>query len=564
MKSLCAIVCLVIVGEPAASITSLPSLLDTRGSLHHARDLGLRPTVLIFASIDCPVNNLYWPILNQLSSEFPEARFVAIHVGNLTSKDQVEEHRKEYAIEFPALLDVEGTWSDHFAAERTPEVFLLNRGEVVYRGRIDDRHGYVHRRGEPSRFDLKRALEHVRTGTTVSVSRTEAVGCLISRPTAHSAAAPTYARDIARVMQNKCQSCHRPNGAAPFSLLGHADAFGRRAAIKEAIGTGRMPPWHADGRHGRFANDRSLNHRERTLLNAWIDGGAPLGNPDELPPPREFPDQWTIGVPDLVFKMPRLAHVPAAGVLPYRYFRSPTNLKEDVWVRGAEALPGNRKVVHHLIVFVDDSPGHDFDPQALLRRGFLVGYAPGDLPMSLPEGTAKRIPAGSHLVWQVHYTPTGSPQTDLSQVGLILHKGPTPPRQVATTRAIMNQNLSIPPGVKDHRHEAVFRFGKDAMLLSLSPHMHLRGKDFLMEAIYPNLQRETLLFVPRYDFNWQTNYRLARPLMMPEGTTIRCVAHFDNSAGNPSNPDPTTRVTWGDQNTDEMAIGWIDYAPISK
>jgi hypothetical protein len=294
------------------------------------------------------------------------------------------------------------------------------------------------------------------------------------------------------------------------------------------------------------------------MIIRWLDGETPLGNEADLPAPKEYSDGWMIGKPDVVFEMPEEVTVQATGTVPYKYFTSPTGFEEDVWISAAEARPGNRKVVHHIIVSFRDPKAPR--REGVLGTGHIVGTAPGDMPLMLPPGAARKIPAGSTLVWQVHYTPTGQEETDRSQLALVLYKGKEPPQHNVLTRGISQRRFAIPPGDANHQVESSFEFPADAILYSFMPHMHLRGKDFQYVATYPDGRSETLLSVPRYDFSWQSTYILKEPQMIPKGTKIHCTAHFDNSAGNRANPDPTKEVRWGEQTWEEMMIGWINYA----
>ena len=328
--------------------------------------------------------------------------------------------------------------------------------------------------------------------------------------------------------------------------------------IVEAVGDRRMPPWHADPRYGHFANDRGLSPRERATLLAWVEQKTPLGDPSAIPPAKVYPLGWTIGEPDVVLTMPRPFTVPAEGVLSYQKFFVETNFTQDVWIQAAEARPGNRRIVHHVCVYLEKKiPNEEGRPE----RPEVVCYAPGDMPSIFPEGTAKRIPAGSKLVIEVHYTPIGRAQDDQSSVGFVFAKGPI--RRRAVTKGISCKNLSIPPGVDNYEARSSFTFPFDARLLSLSPHMHLRGKDFQYTATYPDGRSEILLSVPAYDFAWQSVYRLDKPKSMPRGTRIDCLGHFDNSSKNINNPDAKATVKWGDQTWDEMMIGYIDYDVIA-
>jgi hypothetical protein len=319
-----------------------------------------------------------------------------------------------------------------------------------------------------------------------------------------------------------------------------------------------MPPWFADPHFGNFGNDRRLKPADLQALLAWLDGGMEMGDKKDLPAEKTYADGWVIGKPDVIFEMPKTEDVPASGTVPYMYYVTPTNFKEDVWVTAAEARPGNRGVVHHIIVSYRDPKSKGNNGRGA-GDGFLVGTAPGDMPLILRPGIARRIPAGSDLIWQMHYTPNGKAGQDRSQVGLIFYKGKEPPKYNSQTIGISNGNFVIPPGEANQKVESEWEVPRDTLLLSFMPHMHLRGKDFKYDVTYPDGKTETLLSVPRYDFNWQLAYREANPLKLPKGTKIHCTAHFDNSAANKANPNPKQEVTWGDQTWEEMMIGWVDF-----
>jgi hypothetical protein len=361
----------------------------------------------------------------------------------------------------------------------------------------------------------------------------------------------SFATDVESILQNKCQSCHRPGRVGPFSLLTYDDARKHSAVIREVVEERRMPPWHADPRYGHFANDRSLTAKDRATLLAWVDQGTPRGDTKERPPPRTFSEGWEIGQPDVVFELPETYYVPAQGVVSYVYFRVPTKFTEDRWVQAAEAVPGDRSVVHHIIVYVaDNSPGSGRRPM------HFTGYAPGDAPSNFPAGSAKKIPAGADLLIQVHYTPNGQVRTDRSKVGFVFAK--KKPAREAFTIGIANPDLLIPARSDNVAVASSLVLKSDARLLGLFPHMHLRGKDFKFTVTKPGESPQVLLSVPAYDFGWQTYYNLAEPMSLPKGTRVDCLAHFDNSESNPYNPDPTKLVRWGEQTFEEMMIGYLD------
>ncbi len=385
----------------------------------------------------------------------------------------------------------------------------------------------------------------------------------------------TFNKDVAPILQKNCVTCHRQGQVAPMSLLTYKDVRPWAKSIREVVLDRRMPPWLADPHYGEFTNDRRLSQKEIDSIVAWVDSGLKEGDPKDLPPNPTFVEGWTIGKPDLVLSMTEEYSVPADGVVPYKYFAVPTNFTDDRYVQAAEILPGNRSVVHHVIVSVRE-PGEgklpaagevrigqgDSQQEGEARRGrnpdgMLVGMAPGMPPMVLDTRRAKLVRKGSVLVFQMHYTTNGEAAKDRTGVGLIFAKGPVEKR-VITTGAVARE-LAIPPGDPNYEVKSSFTFKEDSHILSFMPHMHVRGKDFEYRLVLPDGTSKIVLAVPRYDFNWQLSYWLKQPLAAPKGSRLECTAHFDNSTNNKYNPDPTKLVRWGPQTWEEMMIGWFDY-----
>ena len=542
------------------------TLKDTAGKDRSLADFkDNKAVVVFFVGTECPVNNAYLPRLAELHKAYAGkgVQFLAVNANTQDTAERVAEHAKKFAIPFPVLKDEGNVVADRFGARRTPEAFLLDAGgKVCYHGRIDDQFGIGFNRPKPTRRDLAEALDELLAGKQVSRPTTEAAGCLIGRIAKPRAdATVTYAKHVSRLLQNHCQECHRPGQIGPMPLLTYRDAQAWAEMIKEVVSGGRMPPWHADPKHGKFANDRRLAPEEKQTLLAWIDQGCPKGDDKDLPPRKEFPEGWRMGKPDQVFTMDTEYTVPAAAPksgIPYKYFMVPTKFDEDRWVQAAEARPGNRAVVHHILVYIlDPKKGKLERTIDGIGSGLLVAFAPGDQPLRLGPGEAKKVPKDSVIVFQMHYTPNGTEQADRSSVGVIFAK--EPPKLEVKTRAVSGRRLEIPPGDDNYKVTSTSTFDQDTLLTSLMPHMHLRGKSFAYRAVYPDGKAEVLLTVPRFDFGWQQSYLLDKPLPLPAGTRIECTAYFDNSAKNPNNPDPTKTVRWGDQTWDEMMIGFLDY-----
>ncbi len=527
-----------------------------------------KAVVVVFMGTECPINNAYMPRLAEMARTYADkgVAFLGINSNCNDAPPRIAGHAKKYDLPFPVLRDPANVVADQFGAKRTPEAFLLDGSRnIVYRGRIDDQYGVGYKRAAPTRRDLAEAIDEALAGKPVSQPSTKAAGCFIERVVAPKAdGSITFSKDVSRVLQKNCQECHRPGQVAPMPLLTYEDAVAWSDSVREVVQQKRMPPWLADPHFGKFQNDRSLSDADRTTLLGWIEQGCPKGDPADLPPERQFVEGWTIGKPDAVFSMAEEYTIPAdAGPkgVKYQYFIVETHFDEDRWIQAAEARPGNPAVVHHIIVYVV-KPGLG----GLVREktgdgigdGFLTAFAPGELGTVLAPGTAKRLPKGAILAFQMHYTPNGVEQKDRSSVGLVFAK--EPPKVEVRTRGIAQKHLVIPAGEANFEAKSETTFDQDADLLSFLPHMHLRGKDFLYEVVYPDGKRETLLSVPHYDFSWQSTYRLEKPLHLPAGTKIECTAHYDNSKDNLNNPDPNKTVRWGDQTWDEMMIGFVDYA----
>ncbi|QDT67781.1 Putative peroxiredoxin bcp [Planctomycetes bacterium MalM25] len=538
------------------------SLPDAYGEQRSLSDYATaEAVVVVFLGVECPLAKLYGPRLAGLADEYADRGVVVLGV-NANRQDTPTEliaYARRHGVEFPLLKDNDAAAVDRFGATRTPEAFVLDKQRAVrYRGRIDDQYDVGAIRDQPSVRFVRDALDAVLAGEAVAVEETRAVGCFIGRPKEPDPdATVTYSEHVAPVLEKHCVECHREGEIAPFVLRGYDEVAGWADTIAEVVRDQRMPPWHADPQHGHFENERLMSAEDKQVLYDWAEAGAPEGDPAELPAERTFTEGWRLPrEPDQVIAMRGEPYrVPAQGVIEYQYFAVDPGFTEDKWVQAADIVPGDRSVVHHVIVFV--SPPLERAQRGL---GWLTAFVPGQSSMVLPEGQARLVPAGSKLVFQMHYTPTGREAEDLTKMALCYADPETVTEEVVTLEAL-NAKFEIPPGDPNYEVSARRdRFPAGASLVGMAPHMHFRGKSFRITGEWPDGRREVLLDVPRYDFNWQTNYRLAEPISLPMGFRVDCEASFDNSEGNPFNPDPTAAVRWGDQSFEEMMIGFFGVA----
>src|SRR5262245_11062146 len=536
------------------------SLRDLHGSARSLQSFTGHPAiVLAFVGSDCPISNLYMPGLVELEKKYrgKKVQFLAVYPNESEDFDQVGAHAYERNVPFLVLKDFGQKLADALGVIRVPGVAVLD-GDFALRsrGRVDDRYGVAFRKDKATRDDLAEAIEEVLAGKQVSVPETEADGCLLDRGKKVPAKAVTYAKDVAPILQNKCQGCHRPDQTAPFALMNYDDAAKHAKMIKEVTTQRRMPPWHADPRHGAFANDRRMSKEDVETVAAWVAGGLARGDDKDLPKPIVWPNGWAHGEPDLVISMPEEFEVPAQGSLPYKNYIIDPGFTEDKWVTVAEGKPGEPGVVHHIVVYImKGNQRSPISPDGTFS--VLVGWAPGDLGLVCPPDTALRLPKGCKLRFEMHYTPNGQVTKDRSSVGIKFAK--EPPRYELYFNAFENETFLVPPHEPHYKAEASWRLPADARILAFTPHMHWRGKDYFYEAVTPDGKKETLLSVPRWDFNWQNTYWFKEPVKLPKGTRIHSVAHWDNSANNPYNPAPEKQVKFGLQTWDEMMVGWIAY-----
>ncbi|TWT77883.1 thiol-disulfide oxidoreductase [Posidoniimonas polymericola] len=556
-------------GPPAGGSASVLSgvrldleLPDAYGKNHTLAEFAdSRLLVVTFLGTECPLAKLYGPRLQELADQYAEqgVTFIGVDANTQDSLAEITAYARRHDVKFPLLKDNTGEAALSFGATRTPEVFVLDaERRIRYQGRIDDQYGVGYARSAPERHDLRAAIDQLLAGQAVAAAKTEAVGCLIGRRRRPDESSDvTFSNQVSRVLQTHCVECHREGEIGPFALENYEQASGWAEMIDEVVRTKRMPPWDAHSDNTEFANERKMPESDKQVLYDWAAAGAPEGDPANLPPPREFVDGWRLPRdPDMVIPIAdKPFKIAAEGTIEYQYFAVDPGFTEDKWIQASDIVPGNRAAVHHVIAFISPPEGEG-------RRGlgWLSAYVPGQSSMLLPEGQARLAPAGSRIIFQMHYTPTGSPQEDKTKIGLVFADPETVTEEVVTLAAL-EEKFEIAPHAKDHVvRKTKKHWPAGAKLLAMSPHMHVRGKSFRYDAIWPDGRRETLVDIPNYDFNWQNAYVLAEPLELPPGFAVECTAHFDNSKQNLANPDPSIAVRWGDQTWEEMMIGFFEVA----
>ncbi|MEX0977720.1 MAG: redoxin domain-containing protein, partial [Pirellulales bacterium] len=454
------------------------TLPDFHGKVHSLDDYQGKLVVVAFLGTECPLVKNYAPRLKDLAAEFADkgVAFIAVNSNVQDALSEIGDYARVYEIPFPMLKDNNNVVADKMGAVRTPEVFLLDKDRVVrYWGRIDDQYGFKTGAGyvKPKLKEryLADAINQVLAGKEIGQPAVASVGCFIGRATKNEPKGDiTYSQQIARIMQDNCVECHRKGEVAPFTLLSYDDVSAWAETIREVVSEGRMPPWFADPRYGHFINDARLSDEEREQLFAWIDNGCPEGNPKDLPEPRKFVEGWQIGEPDqIVYMRDEPYKVPAEGTVDYQFFSVDPGWTEDKWVQATECRPGNRAVVHHIIAFLQAPGGGDAGD-----RGGIGGYAPGMTPTICRPGTATFVPAGSKLVFQLHYTTNGTEQTDRSMIGVKFADKKTV-KQLVRGGLVGNTAFKIPPGDPNFEIKARHLFLKDTLILNLTPHMHVRG-----------------------------------------------------------------------------------------
>lgn len=527
-------------------------LMSTDGQAHELfYQTDTRALVLLLAGSGMGTLDAEAPVLKSLAERWgTSARFWIVAVGSGSDRAQWQGEAQALGLDFTILEDEAGVVTRQLGRGTVPEAVLYDPAAyaVVYRGRIGGG-------GAEGTSLLGEALRQHLEGERVTVRESRVEGEPLPPGGFEQ---DDYARDIAPLLRRYCVECHSPGNIAPWAMTEHAVVRDFAPLMKDEILTRRMPPWHADRQAQRYSNDGMLSGEEMARLVEWIDRGAPRGpgpDPlaDDVPPP---PPEWPMGEPDRVLAIEEQS-IPASGTVDYRYVLIRNPYPTDVWLRAALVRPGNSRVLHHVLVFTASNLNDILQIQAGLG-GYFAAYVPGMEQVAFPEGTGKLLRQGAFLVFQLHYTATGQPESDRTELGLYL-AGQPPARELRTSAAY-DTGFTIPAGAADHPAIAEFRMPRDGVLYEMSPHMHYRGRRFRFEAVYPDEQRETLLNVPFYRFDWQTLYRLETPKRLPAGTRIVVTGGWDNSIRNPYNPDPSRTVQFGEQSWEEMFIGYFNWA----
>jgi mono/diheme cytochrome c family protein len=537
---------------------------DLSGAKHAVGD---QPGYTLFAATgtSCPLSVRYLPTLVEIAESAPEAfGFVLINPTATDDPGAMRRDADRLGDHGVYVHDADGSLSEAIGLSTTTDVVIIDTARtVVYHGAVDDQYGFGYALDAPRHTYLQDALADLAAGREPSIAATDSPGCELETATpAPASVSLTYHGEIARLVQRHCTECHRDGGVGPFALDSYDDLVAHAGMVREVVRRGTMPPWFAAGPTNSdeaepapltWANERSLASSEKAMLLAWLDGQKTAGDPTDAPQPRTYPDGWLIGEPDRIWEFAEPQAVKATGVMPYQNVIVETGLTEDRWVQSIEIRPGSPEVVHHVLVHVLPPGSNEIARDE--REGYWAVYVPGQSVHAYPEGFARKLPAGARLNFQMHYTPNGTATTDSTRIGVVFCDEP---EHEVRTAGIVNTQLAIPPGASNHREVASITLPTDATVLSYLPHMHLRGKACRYELTHGG-ETTTLLDVPRYDFNWQLIYQLAKPLPLSAGDRLTFTAWFDNSTANPANPDPTETVHWGPQTFEEMHLGYVEY-----
>ncbi len=555
--------------EQASSVALGIRRLDAAGQVREFSTTAAAPArVFVFLTGECPISKAYAPTLARLAETWRETGvdLYGVWADPTTKPAAIAAFAEEYGLTFPILTDRDGELARRFGPTHVPEAFVLDpAGGIAYRGRIDDAYADLgRRRPEATERTLADAVAAVVEGKAVEKPRTEPVGCLVEpSPENDANAEVTYTRDVAPILFANCVQCHRDGEVGPFPLVSYDDAAKRSRQIATVVERKIMPPWMPGQTHGEFLGQRTLTGREIATLKTWSESGRAAGDPADLPPVPEFTPGWRLGEPDVVLEMPEDFTLHADGPDVFQNFVIPIDVPESKLVAAVDFHPGNPRVVHHVLLFLDSQgtarkldartpePGYpSFGGPGFLPSGALGGWSPGNTPRRLPDGLGRFLKKGSDLVMQIHYHPDGKPAVDRSKVGVYFVDKP---KNTAASVWASSYEIDLPAGSQENTVKGVYTLPKDVTMVGVVPHMHLLGRSMHAVAALPDGTRRDLIDVPDWNYNWQDEYYWAKPFQLPAGTRLEVTAVYDNSAENPSNPSsPPKRVTWGEGTADEM------------
>ena len=552
--------------QPGSNVENF-RLFDHKGGSHELYYYDDQKAVVFMVQGNgCPIVRNAMPRFKELRNLYTgeDVQFFLINSNFQDKRETISDEAYQFSYDIPILIDDTQIIGESLDLIRTGEVFVVDpkTWTVVYRGALDDRLTYENQKQEATEHFLKNSIDEILTGQKITVAQTEAVGCLINFPEKSSRSehsSISYSKEIAPILKDNCVSCHRNGGIGPWAMTDYNMVKGLSLMIREVLRTKRMPPWHADPSIGHFSNDRSLTNEQTRKIVHWIEAGSPRGGGDDPIAEKDISfAKWAnepkLGPPDYVIDIPAM-EIPASGIVDYQYHLVKNDLPKDTWVGTAEILPGDPSVLHHVITSFGylETEGRRAGRLKRQGQGGLRGYAPGINADPMPADTGMFLPAGTTLQFQMHYTPVGKPIVDETKMGLwVLDK---PPKHRIFSMSVLNTKIKIPAHAKNHKESVTREVHKDAMLYSMLPHAHFRGKAMEMSVIYPDGSNEVLLSVPNYDFNWQTSYELSEPKIIPAGSKLVQHNWWDNSGQNKANPDPSIEVTWGQQSFEEMLFG---------
>ena len=537
-------------------------LLDQNGTAHELYyNSDASAIVMMVQGNGCPIVRNAWADFKAVRDEFESqgVQFYMLNANNQDDRSEIVSEAVEFGYDLPILKDDAQLIAASLDVTRTAEVLVIDPAtwKIAYRGPVNDRLGYERQRKEASAHYLKDALTAVSAGNEVDEPIRSAKGCIVNLKGAHDTAAHSeisYSETIAPILAENCVTCHQDGGIGPWAMTDFETVEGFSPMIREVVRTKRMPPWSADPAIGEFHGARALSVEEQQTLIRWIEAGSPRGEGDDPLQARESDATvWPLGEPDLIVEAPAF-EVPASGVIDYQFPTAPNPLSEDKWVKAITVVPGDKTVVHHALIGSSENvtpPGEGDDGDVF--ENYLVGFVPGSESYQYPEDSGVLVKAGGEYRFQMHYTPTGRETTDVTRIGLYFHD--EKPAHVLRQQVAINFNIDIPAGAEAHPEKAYFEFDHPAEIYLLFPHAHYRGKSSKFDLQYPDGRVETILSVPRYDFNWQHNYALEEPVQVPAGTRLIHETIYDNSEKNFANPDPSRDVPWGLQSADEMLYG---------